>query len=429
MARLSEEMKKIARETNDIVIDGLKSGRTIRASKPSTGIPIARLDGVSEGFLKATLGESGKRLLRFANRINYDHPDLDSWLEEVHESSPSLFYNASDILTKAQYSKDTNQDVACLEEQFLADNPAFKHVIQRLERPKARLLRSTRERVENRSVKKPPKNISMKQIYSQGENGFYSQPEHFKRFARCSKYYIQELQGFEERQATFNEHGMPELAHAFAKRMRALEEGMKDTVGFYHLKPDEAAIILARLHNLRWNDSQSTIVVSGKFFDDYTFWTEEKPLSPEQMAEELREMKNAESMKKSMLISTRFASSPFSLLSFAYQPRIYPLPGFVADLPPIATRILESVEHCSDLGGAPFFDYYWVLVPSISLNHPLLNKPKGCWTIKDGNQNYVFQDQMEAASKLDTQLVREGFIIPIIIGERDGRCYFLSAWI
>jgi len=426
MARLSEEIRKVARETNDIVIDGLKSGRTSRASKPSIGIPIARLDGVSEDFLKNTLGESGRRLLRFANRINYDHPDLDQWLEEVDQTSLSLFANVSDILTKAQYNKDTGQN-ANLEARFLAENPAFPYIIQRLERPKARLLRSTRERVENRGIKKSAKNISLKQMYSQGENGFYNQPEHFKRYARCSKYYIQELHELEERQAAFNEHGMPELAHAFVKRMRELEEGMRDTIGFFCLKPDEAAITLARLHNLRWNDSQNVIAISGKFFDDYVFWSEEKPLSAEQLAEEMREAKTAESMKKSMLISTRFAASPFSLLSFAYQPRLYPLPSFSADLPPSATRILESVERCSDLGGVPFFDYYWVLVPSISLNHPIINK-KGTWTIRDGNQNYVFQDQIEAAAKLDTQLTREGFIIPIIIGERDGHCYFLCCW-
>jgi hypothetical protein len=420
MSKLSAESIAIINQTQDLIFDGFKSEKVNAGSPASTLSAISVFNDYSDELIKPVLGETGKRLKKFASRVNLQHPDLSEYLNGISKYCNNLYNDASRVMTGPK--KFTEIDL-------LEENSNYSRIIRRLDKPKARLLNSSHDRNSERIVKKQIRNVSMKSIYSAGENCFYGRPNNFKRFSRYSKYYQTEVAGFDEKINVFKEHGMEELAHSFAKRRDILQSQITDTFGFYRLSPAEAGIILARFHGYNWNDNQNVIIVPGDFFDDYVFWAEDGKLSEEDLlAEELKNIQSVDSLKKTMLISTRFVSSPQHLVSFGFQPRMYPLTKFSAKIPDKTKAILEKAETCLELNKAPVFDYYWAVVPSVNLNHPLLHRPKDHWTIRDGNMNHVFQDSIEAAHKLDEQLVREGFLMPVILGERDGKCYFVCLW-
>ena len=272
------------------------------------------------------------------------------------------------------------------------------------------------DRNTQRGNKKQVKSIGLKNVIQGGqnsENNFYGKPSHFKRFARYSSWYRQELQELNERQSLFQSKNMTEMAHVYAKNMRELEESISDTLGFYRISPHEASVILARLHDFKWEESGS-ITVPSKAFEKCCFWNE----SPKE--------EKSDGLDKTLILNTRFMPLSVGMIYFGYQARLYPLSGFSVTIPEKTKKIIEHTENLTNLNGSPFFDYYWVLVPSINLNNPLIQKQKDSWTLREGDVNVVYNDYNEAALLLDQMLVKSGCVVPVVIGERDGKCYFLS---
>lgn len=84
-----------------------------------------------------------------------------------------------------------------------------------------------------------------------------------------------------------------------------------------------------------------------------------------------------------------------SLNNSIYSPKIYPLYEFESMITERINNLLNELENPS------FFDYYMVMVPSI--------------------------DSVTKENDMDS--IKEKNIIPIVIGEKDGKCYFISYWI
>ena len=84
-----------------------------------------------------------------------------------------------------------------------------------------------------------------------------------------------------------------------------------------------------------------------------------------------------------------------SLNNSIYSPKIYPLYEFESIRTERINNLLNELENPS------FFDYYMVMVPSV--------------------------DSMAKENDMDS--IKENNIIPIVIGEKDGKCYFISYWI
>ena len=60
---------------------------------------------------------------------------------------------------------------------------------------------------------------------------------------------------------------------------------------------------------------------------------------------------------------------------------------------------MQHLEAFPELGGKPVFDHFLVVVPGL-----------------DGDMAH------------EKELISEGRIIPVLLGERDGKCYFISYW-
>jgi hypothetical protein len=78
-----------------------------------------------------------------------------------------------------------------------------------------------------------------------------------------------------------------------------------------------------------------------------------------------------------------------------YNPKIYPIRYF-------SDSITDHIKNLiCDLEKIPLFDYYMVMVPSTDNS--------------DENKDII--------------AVKNKNIIPILLGEKDGKCYFISYWI
>jgi hypothetical protein len=415
MGKLSTESLDCINGTQEIVLSGISSEGQ-RINLPAWISHIKTLAEMPEDIVVGILGATGHRLKRFAMRVNLDHPDIEVYFSTFGKSAIDIFKAATELVAAAQSDKAAGRQTPNMETEFIAQDSSWSRIVRLLQSPSARLLVGTEDRKGQRAIKRQAKNIGLKNILQSGtnaENNFFGQPEHFKRFARGSKFYLEEMKELQTRQELFVSKSMNELANTFAKRMRSLEESISDTLGFYRIKPDEAAIMLARLHGFRWNDS-GYINVPARLLKDSNFFGLAEP-----------ELEKSSVLEKTVILNTRFVPTTVNTLNFIYQPRMYPLPYFQVALPDKAQKIVDGVEHLSNLNHAPFFDYFWILVPSISLVHPLIQKTKDHWTITEEGSTNIYTDINEAALSLDKLLVKEGYLVPAIIGERDGKCYFV----
>jgi hypothetical protein len=345
------------------------------------------------------MGNLGQVLTNLATRILVNHPDAP----EVFQHSDWNEFENKAIAVLENPSKDAADQLVNV----------YKPLVRHISFLKPRL-DLARDNV--RKEKNIARNVGMKLAYMLGENGFYGKADDFRMFSRNSEVHLNEVLSLQEQQKVFTSHNMPEVAHAVGNRIKLLQELHTESyLGFHRLSPLDASLVCARATDLKWHE-QHFLTVPFKFFDQ-RYWHE--------VPEKKEEDRQKEDMKK-LLVMKDHRTALMESTAFAYQPRLYPL-GKFHETPSTTADIISRVENMQELGGCPVFDYYWVLVPSINVNHPHF-RTKDTWRLLLGEENIVCQDEYAAALALDIALVRDGYFMPVVLGERDGKCYFLCFW-
>ena len=172
--------------------------------------------------------------------------------------------------------------------------------------------------------------------------------------------------------------GCNKLYEEIFSTIESLEDLYNDNyLGFHRITLSMAAIILARMHgyNVLKTDDEYHIVVDKKLLtiqqDDY------RP-------------------------------------SYYYKPKVYPLHELKSIVSDRTNNLINYLENNLDLLGQAAFDHLIVLMPSV------------CYGKKD-----VKQEEQELMSDkfLDIMLVGNKSFIPILLGEKDGKSYFISYFI
>lgn len=411
MGRIGTEVKKTVSETQDMVLESLRTSQP--SLPPVRNQVLETISQCNEDIIAAKLGSAGKVMKRFANEISLQHPEMG---EIAHQKEWDVF--SRDIF-KAMADEPKNA-----EEESKRLYNLYKPILRQFVVPKPRFIHDPLHRDLVRQEKKSAKHIGLKHVYMLGENGFYGKPDNYKMFVRYDKSFVEEISKLEEQQSLFVTRNMPEVAHSVKKRIKGLEEMRESSyMGFHRLKPTDAAIIAARMVGLKWHELHF-VTVPFKFFEHY-YW----PDVPDKREED----KAKDEMKRLLVMKDRKMAFVDSV-AFTYQPRLYPLAKFQesGSMPKSVMDVISKVEALPELNGCPAFDYYWVLMPSININHPYFRHKDG-WKVyvrDELNQLSLkaFQDEYEAAFALDKTLLADGYFLPVVLGERDGKCYFLSMW-
>jgi hypothetical protein len=114
------------------------------------------------------------------------------------------------------------------------------------------------------------------------------------------------------------------------------------------------------------------------------------------------------------------------LNSYSYEPRVYPLHEFSDILSSNIEKTIELLENFPDAGNKPIFDHFGIIVPGVSYPAPkqilyrFLDESKSV-------QSYVVRE--DALKALDKILIKGQYLYAILVGEKDGKCYFISYFV
>jgi hypothetical protein len=196
-------------------------------------------------------------------------------------------------------------------------------------------------------------------------------PAHgFKMFVRYSDSYKEEYDNACRMMERYEKLGATVLQETIKKTIDGFDKAFDDShLGFHRITLTNAAVILANIHGC-------------------TFY-------------------RGEIIFPTALVSKGSRQKKYRK-SYYYSPRAYPYHELLQLSSPRIKKIINHLEHLPEKKGKPVFDHYIVVVPGMKLHGEYAKKQNSMAT--------------------DVEMIMEDLIFPILVGERDGKCYFISYW-
>lgn len=400
----------------------------LRDSSPTPMVPtlLRHLLVCDDEVVEMSLGNLGRKLKDFAREVDFTHPDLHTVFDGALADDQDFSQQCIELLDLAKYARREGLfRITPLLGKIITRESLGRNVAKRIDHPASarmhvRLLKDPEEREEIRLQKKMQV-IDLAAVYRKGEDAWRAQPDNFKRFLRFDTAYQEEIQKAEKKAKRYNDLGCTALAEEIMKTVENFKENMEQAYyGFNRITMTNAAVILAKSMGFSYMPAQpvslytskdelsNKIVVHRKFFGNYNFDPEYYPV------------------EYSPIISDHAGTPVFSTRPappFLYEPRVYPLHVFWNIAHESVVSTINTLEAFPDAADKPIFDHFGVIVPGVNFPHA----KNGTYSFTDRNGVcQTFNNREDAVCELDAILIRDRLLFPIIVGEKDGKCYFIS---
>jgi hypothetical protein len=388
--------------------------------KHSVPTLLHRVVECDENLLEFTLGKIGQKLRVFAENVDFQHPEIAFVFDGVIANDQDFAQECMELLILGQFARENNlSKIIPSLGKILTKESLTKNIIKKIDVPvknrmHVRLLKDFKEREEIRLTKRM-QIIDLHSLYKKGDNIWKVQPDNFTKFLRFDTAYQDDLKIAEKKAQRYEELGCISLAAEIRKNIESFHENMEQSYyGFNRITMTSAAIILAKSLGYTYCSSQDSLIsscgkitIDRKFFGKYNF-------DPEQTIE----FSPAISAAAGSPIFTQKIQNPYN-----YEPRVYPLHELSDILSEDIRNTVNFLEEFPDADNKPIFDHFGIIVPGVEFPF----KKQNMYTISDERgmlQTYTHRE--DALRKLDSILVKGKYFPAILIGERDGKCYFIS---
>jgi hypothetical protein len=352
--------------------------------------------GIHPSTAELAIGKVGKRLIEFINAADLNHPDLAYIVDDIFNHNGDFRQQVQEVLDLADRCKHLSNISSSFYK--LIDRSKFSKTF--LHRTPIRVYKSLKDRDAIRRNRKM-QNVNI--VYKESEV-WNSQPTSFQSFNRHAMTYLEAIELAERKLDRYTEVGCETIADKITKEIRQLRINLSyKYCGFNRITMTAAVTILAKAHGFKlrktWDIHGNQLV---------------KVIVPPNL---IQNFQPDETDLPAMFVPTHIED-------YHYEPRIYPISQMLAHAPEDMTRLVDHLDHFPDMNGKALFDDLLVLVPSISLH----NYNGTYFTKTKGGNVLGFNKMEEAAAYLDKTLIEGGIIQPILLGERDGVCYFVAYW-
>lgn len=440
---LSKEVELTVKE----VLEGLlkRSDEAISSKTPvelNTDL-LAKIRNVDHEVLKAIVGETfADKLKSLSDVIDFTHPALPDSLINGFAANNVFATTLEELLIVAENNKGQKlPTLSRVIQDTLLKSKDYRESCNAIVKPPTRCIGDAKQREIARSGKKM-KPIDLKEWQKSNSKNWHNYPATFRLLVRESDYLEREVSQSKGRSVKFETIGAISLSASVSKSVDQLTKFASESyIGFFKLKMVDAAIILAKLHGAGFNSGnpeQGVLTVQRKNFDSIKFWLEanskilvrkdHRKSAIEKKAKEAKEeaerKPDEKKKEKRLYVGVKSFIVPDY---FGYAPRSYPIHEFSATKPRHIEEALVACEHHPDLDGKVAYDHYWVVVPGFDLIQESFYY-SSTWILRDGDECELFDTQEELQMALDVKLTEAGAIHPVLLGEKDGKCHFISIW-
>lgn len=386
---------------------------------------LSKIVEADSDLLDITLGSLGQKLQLFARNVDFQHPEITSIFDGLIADDQTFAQECLELLTLGQFAKENHlHRIIPHLGRVVTKESISKNVLRKIDTPQnnrmhVRLLADPDERLEIRMTKRMQV-IDLQGVYKKGEEMWNAQPDTFKKFLRFDTAYQDDILVAEKKAVRYEELGCISLASEVKKSIAMFREHMEQAYyGFNRITMTSVAIILAKSLGYKFIPAsdithaaygtfrkEAKITVPQKFFGKFNFDPESNFTFQTHISH--------------LIGSPIFTQKPS--VDYDFEPRVYPL----HELYDIATQNVKDtiaiLEAFPDAGNKPIFDHFGVIVPGI--NFPFFKE--NLYTYLDENGIvHSYKNKEEASKSLDRTLIKGKHFHPIIVGERDGKCYFI----
>lgn len=347
----------------------------------------------------AHLGSFGERLLKFAKEIDINHPDVETIFNGAFKEGSEFSESFGQFLKLYEFVESQKLDriqpaLPKIKQHLIyeTDQPIYKKLANsNFNFP--RLLTSQQEREKIRQEKKL-QSISLESFLSRKSNiEWDAVPDDFSNYKRNSKSFEKEISNAYNKVKRYKSLGCDALANGVLESIKDYRAKMEDTCfGFHRLPITLACLILAKMNGLEYAEEsvgQWKITIP----EDKSIFTDK----------------------------------------FYYAPRVYPFDKFKS-MGWLSSKITATVEYLDNfpkIGWKPLFDHYLFVLPTVWNFPTVIHNPFTSYAVVAINEKNAksqsFNSIREARSHIDSRMIESG-VMPILLGERDGKCYYISEW-
>lgn len=354
-----------------------------------------------EEVCSAAFGDFGKRLYEVAQELDMHHPDIESgrFLTTFTEDDDAA-EKIVQMLKLYTWAKQSNLDALdnlfskCATKTLF---PAVKTSLAFLKnRQQFVRLFSDRKEIDRLRHLKTRRLIPLKE-YIDKVAGRWGDIVDLTLYERFGDFHKRQLAAICARAEVFKQMGLHNLETTMYNDIK--EFGLSvdyKYYGFQRIPLTLAAIVLGKMHECEFEGKQITMPSSN--FAGYDFETG----SPVCITGSGGSFRAVERQRK----------------NYTYSPMVCPLHTLN-----VSKRIQEIVDYLDNFPEAnhkPIFDHFAAVVPGIDFVgtkfYDHLGKP------------HSYGNFAEVRTALDTILIQEKYIVPAILGERDGKFYFVCFW-
>lgn len=328
-----------------------------------------------EELVREVLGDFGLRLRDYAFSIDGEHPHNYMAIDNDFDVSKKYSDIFCQCLKAGLYIQQEGLDLVVQPLRKAATTklpPRLKYIDTPIKTQRyVRLLPCREDRDKVRSTKSM-RQIDLRTFYKKGQSAWDGLPNDFSHYLRFNQSYKKQMKLAQKKADRYKSMGCKELATKIEEDIASYEETFgEDYYGFHRLTMTKAAVVLAKMHGF------------GIYQGDNEDWLD-----------------NGSS--RIVVPDTAF-SGFFGVLNHGtpmeYTPRAYPMHEMVS-IPFRVQTLIDRLESLPDADGKSAFDHYIVVVPSVA--YP---------------------------ENLDNMLIAKGVVTPILLGESDGNCHFLSYFV
>lgn len=394
--------------------------------------------------MSLAMGESmASRLKYFCDNVDFDHPDIQDAVREGFKPDSEFNNTLKEVMTFTSLAggKEMPRLLGLVKDSFTKAK-SMKDIRIAIYKPHPRTLR-TQESRDVARARKTAKEIVLTEWFSKNRN-WNDYPTGFSSFVRFNDSHADEIKKNEMRASQMSNVGLTALSASFKKRNEIILNFIGEQyAAFTKIKMIDTAIILSKVHGATFREDYKNISYNAKMFAKSPFWLSAHTTYAGVTMDEKLEAAKDETGKplEHRKITVQECMAPDI---FTFKPRAYPIHEFKVTWPKHVQETITAVEAHPDMNGKALFDQFWVIVPGITLDkvmheyglkNPLRPGNSKVWVVANAddpnNPNKsanMYQSAEDAEKALDFRLTADGSLRPVILGEKDGKCYFLTYW-
>lgn len=411
-------------ELQKVILERMGFDRPIQSSTAKPHALLVKILEVDPDVIELALGKFGVKLRSFAQAIDLEHPHVSQLFEEIMPE-PGTLENLFELLQLAELGKANNltKIISALGSKVICREKFCRNLLRAIDNPannrwRIRLLKTRAERDQVRS-QKHMQIIDLSSFFKKGDEIWVSQPNTFHNFIRYNTSYQEEISVAERKAQRYLGLGCKGLSDNIQEAINSFKSQVHESYfDFNRVTMTNAAIVLAKFLGCRLvtsfgspseGESKSfRVSMPRTIFGDYNF-----------------EITDDVYIIWSGVTGSNFAPRHNSD-SYEYEPRVYPLDKLWHLASDEIKRLIDHLEVFPEANGKAIFDNYVVLVPGPFYPR---NATEGQFTIRDANGIHLVYNTREAALfSLDSIMLKNNVIPSVLLGERDGKCFFISFW-